>query len=80
MTAPRTTAAEQLAAVRDAVEALPKPKPLTQEEYEEKRRRLEADAESARKALNRARAVYDRVCTDLTNLRYEWQEQQAADK
>ncbi|NED75378.1 hypothetical protein G3I51_24245 [Streptomyces sp. SID9944] len=53
---------------------------MTREEYEEKRRRLSEDAEDARKALIRARAVYDSICTDLTNLRYEWQEQQAADK
>ncbi|NEA52415.1 hypothetical protein [Streptomyces sp. SID10815] len=51
---------------------------MTREEYEEKRRRLGADAADAKKALTRARAVYDNICDDLRNLRYEWQEQQDA--
>lgn len=49
---------------------------MTREEYEEKRRRLMADAEDARKALNRARAVYDRICDELHGLRVDWNEQQ----
>lgn len=33
------------------------------------RRRLEADAEDARKALNAARARYDKICAELDELR-----------
>ncbi|MFJ6566665.1 hypothetical protein ACIQNU_04545 [Streptomyces sp. NPDC091292] len=51
---------------------------MTREEYEEKRRRLEADAEDAKKAYNRARAVYDGICDELRNLRIDWQEQERA--
>ncbi|MFE6520856.1 hypothetical protein [Streptomyces sp. NPDC057794] len=51
---------------------------MTREEYEEKQRRLEADAEDARKAYIRAKAVYDGICDDMRNLRIEWQEQQKA--
>lgn len=50
--------------------------PMTREEYEEKRRRLEADAEDAKKSYVRAKAVYDQICTDLRNLRVDWNEQQ----
>ncbi|MEV6548028.1 hypothetical protein AB0M57_04870 [Streptomyces sp. NPDC051597] len=49
---------------------------MTREEYEETRRRLEADAADAKKTLNRARAVHDGICDELRNLRIEWQEQQ----
>lgn len=49
---------------------------MTREEYEEKRRRLEADAADAKKTLNRARAVYDGICDELRNLRVDWNEQQ----
>lgn len=49
---------------------------MTEEEYEEKRRRLSADAEDARRALNRARSLYDGITDELRNLRIEWQEQQ----
>jgi len=51
---------------------------MTREEYEERRRRLEADAADAKKTLNRARAVYDGICDELRNLRVDWQEQQKA--
>ncbi|WP_158102056.1 hypothetical protein [Streptomyces glaucescens] len=51
---------------------------MTREEYEEKHRRLEADAEDARKAYIRAKTVYDGLCDDMRNLRIEWQEQQRA--
>ncbi|MGW7630549.1 hypothetical protein ACWGKO_16665 [Streptomyces griseoincarnatus] len=51
---------------------------MTREEYEEKQRRLAADAEDARKAYIRAKAVYDGICDDMRNLRLEWQEQQKA--
>ncbi|WP_264925677.1 AlpA family transcriptional regulator [Streptomyces sp. A012304] len=50
--------------------------PMTHEEYEDRRRRLEADAADARKALNQARAVYDGICEELRDLRVQWQEQQ----
>ncbi|MER8002948.1 hypothetical protein [Streptomyces sp. NPDC095613] len=51
---------------------------MTREEYEEKQRRLEADAADAKKTLNRARAVYDGICDELRNLRIDWNEQQRA--
>lgn len=53
---------------------------MTEEEYEEKRRRLSADAEDARKALNRARSTYDRITEEIRDLRIEWQEQQQSAK
>ncbi|MFI7890842.1 hypothetical protein ACIFUY_06215 [Streptomyces sp. CACIS-1.16CA] len=49
---------------------------MTSEEYEEKRRRLEADAADAKKTLIRARSVYDGICEELRNLRIDWNEQQ----
>ncbi|MFI6653280.1 hypothetical protein ACIBI8_37530 [Streptomyces sp. NPDC050529] len=51
---------------------------MTREEYEEKRRKLSADAEEARESLNRARAAYEGVTDQLRELRIEWQEQQKA--
>lgn len=42
---------------------------LAPAEYEALRRRLEADAEDARKALNAARRRYDAICDELTELR-----------
>ncbi|MFI9194130.1 hypothetical protein ACIG0A_33130 [Streptomyces californicus] len=49
---------------------------MTREEYEERYRRLEADAADAKKTLNRARATYDGICEELRNLRIDWTEQQ----
>ncbi|MEU0098300.1 hypothetical protein [Streptomyces sp. NPDC006267] len=49
---------------------------MTPEEYEEKRRRLEADAADAKKIYIRAKSVYDGVCEELRNLRIDWNEQQ----
>ncbi len=49
---------------------------MTQEEYEEKQRRLEADIEDARKAFVNARSRYDQLCEDARELRYQWREQQ----
>lgn len=49
---------------------------MTREEYEEKRRRLEADAADARKAYIRAKSVYDGICDELRNLRVTWNEQE----
>ena len=51
---------------------------MTREEYEEKRRRLEADAEDAKKTYIRAKSVYDGICDELRNLRVDWNEQQKA--
>ncbi|MGQ4393823.1 hypothetical protein ACN6K5_003609 [Streptomyces violaceoruber] len=53
---------------------------MTAEEYEEKRRRLSEDAEDARKVLNRARARYEQITSELQDLRIEWRDQQAADR
>lgn len=53
---------------------------MTREEYEEARRRLEADAADAKKTYIRAKSVYDGICDELRNLRVDWQEQQAAEK
>lgn len=50
--------------------------PMTREEYEEQRRRLEADAEDAKKVYVRAKSVYDGICEQLRNLRVDWNEQQ----
>ncbi|MEU4051256.1 hypothetical protein AB0F09_18915 [Streptomyces olivaceus] len=49
---------------------------MTEEEYEERKRRLSADAEAARKAHIQAKALYDGICDEMRNLRIEWQEQQ----
>ena len=51
---------------------------MTREEYEEARRRLEADAVDAKKTYIRANSVYDGICDELRNLRVDWQEQQKA--
>lgn len=51
---------------------------MTRQEYEERRRRLEADAEDARKAYIRARSVYNGICEELRSLRLDWREQQQA--
>lgn len=49
---------------------------MTEEEYENRRRRLEADIADAKKAYNAARARFDDLCDELRNLRIDWQEQQ----
>jgi hypothetical protein len=53
--------------------------PMTREEYEEKRRRLEADAEDAKKTYVRAKSVYDKISNELRDLRVAWNEQQKAE-
>ena len=53
---------------------------MTREEYEEQRRRIEADIADAKKAYIAARSRYDGLCEDLRNLRIDWQEQQQADQ
>ena len=42
---------------------------LSPAEYEARRRRLEADAEDARKALSTARRRYEALCDELAELR-----------
>jgi hypothetical protein len=51
---------------------------MTRDEYEERQRRLADDAEDARQAYIRAKALYDGICDDMRKLRIEWQEQQKA--
>lgn len=51
---------------------------MTEEEYEQRKRRLEQDIEDARKAFINARSRYDRLCEDARELRYQWREQQRA--
>lgn len=52
--------------------------PLTADEYETRMWRLKENAESARVALNNARAYYDGLCDEMRNLRITYREQQAA--
>ena len=49
---------------------------MTEEEYEDRQRRLEADAKVAKVALQNAQARYDKLCWELMNLRIECLEQQ----
>lgn len=49
---------------------------MTREEYEEQMRRLEANAEDARKALQRAQANFDSICEEMAGLRYQWRQQE----
>jgi hypothetical protein len=49
---------------------------MTQAEYEDRRRRLEADAADAKKTLNNARARYEQITNELRDMRILWQEQQ----
>lgn len=51
---------------------------MTEEEYEERKRRLGENIEDARKALNKARSRYDQLCEDARELRYQWRQQQKA--
>lgn len=51
---------------------------MTREEYEKKKRRLEALAEEKRQEAARACAAYDTLCEELRGLRLDWREQQAA--
>ena len=53
---------------------------MTSEEYEEQRRRLEANAADAKKTHIRAKSVYDSICDELRNLRVDWQEQQKGEE
>jgi hypothetical protein len=50
--------------------------PLTDAEFDERERRLRADAEDARQTLNRARAHYEQLCDELRDLRIARREQQ----
>lgn len=49
---------------------------MTREEYEGQRRRLQADAELARRGLVEARGRYEDICAELADLRYAWQDQE----
>lgn len=49
---------------------------LTPDEYEARRRRLEADFADAKKALQNARGNFDRIADELQNLSTAWREQQ----
>ncbi|MDX2794627.1 hypothetical protein [Streptomyces scabiei] len=49
---------------------------MTRDEYEAKKRRLEADIEDARKAFVRARGLYDQLCDEARDLRWQWRQQQ----
>lgn len=49
---------------------------MTRKKYEELQRRLAADIEDARKALNTARIRYDQLCEESRNLRLDWRDQQ----
>ena len=50
---------------------------MTEEEYEQQRRRIEANIADAKKAYIAARAYYDGLCDELRNLRIDWTEQQS---
>lgn len=56
------------------------PESLTQEKYEEQRRRLEADADAAFKALTQARDHHEAICDKLNALHVAWRDQQSADR
>lgn len=53
---------------------------MTKDEYEERMRRLAADAEDARKTLARAQQNFDVICEDMATLRFQWglEQRQAA--
>jgi hypothetical protein len=47
-------------------------------DLDERERRLRADIQDARKALNRARDRFDQLCEELLDLRYERQQRATA--
>lgn len=49
---------------------------MTKEEYEDRRRRIEANIADARLTLNRARYNFERLCGESAALRREWVEQE----
>jgi hypothetical protein len=53
---------------------------VTKEEYEQKRRELDEQAEVAKKAYLDAKRVYDKICDQMLNLRIEFREQQKAEE
>jgi predicted nucleic acid-binding Zn-ribbon protein len=55
------------------------PDELSEAEYEKQMRRLQANAEDARKALSRAQANFDAICEEMAALRYEWRKQHEGD-
>lgn len=50
------------------------PQPLTAAEWDERERRLDADIADARKALNAARAWFDRLCEERREMRLDRQQ------
>ncbi|MFH8380669.1 hypothetical protein ACH4E7_06965 [Kitasatospora sp. NPDC018058] len=54
------------------------PPPLLDADLDERERRLRADIQDARKALNLARNRFDQLCEELRDLRYERQQRAAA--
>ncbi|MBV6697474.1 hypothetical protein KV557_10090 [Kitasatospora aureofaciens] len=52
--------------------------PPTNADLNERERRLRADIQDARKALNLARDRFDQLCEELLDLRYERQQRAAA--
>ncbi|MFG2913313.1 hypothetical protein ACGF0D_10540 [Kitasatospora sp. NPDC048298] len=50
---------------------------LTAEQWNERERRLDADIEDARKALNLARDHFDRLCEERREMRYQRRQQLA---
>jgi hypothetical protein len=57
----------------ESATATPPVGPKPKESIEDRRRRLEADAEDARKALQRARARFEGLCDELVELQREEQ-------
>jgi predicted nucleic acid-binding Zn-ribbon protein len=49
---------------------------VTREEYDDRMRRLEANAEDARKSLQRAQANFDSICEEMAALRHQWRHQE----
>lgn len=46
---------------------------MTEEEYKDKRRRIEANIVDAKATLNRAKYNFDKLCEDLRHLRMSWE-------
>lgn len=50
-------------------------KPMTADEYEDRKRRLKADIDEARTALQQAQARFDDLCDQSRDLTLTWREQ-----
>jgi hypothetical protein len=53
---------------------------VTRDEYEKRDLRLTEDIEEAYRAFNRARDLWDGLCKERRNLRWQWSQQQDAKK